>query len=526
MSDKIKKPNVLIIVDGFGVAPDGEGNAITQSQTPNFDRFIRTYPTMTLRASGEEVGLSWGEMGNSEVGHLTIGAGRVYYQTFPRINRAMDAGEFSTNETFVHAFEHVKQHNSRLHLIGMVSQGRVHSMDLHCHALLQAAKEAGVKEVFIQAILDGRDTLYNVGIDFVASLQEKIQELGIGKIASVSGRYYAMDRDTRWDRINKAYNTMVLGEGEQTQDPLLAIKASYQKEIYDEEFVPTVIVKNGQPVGLVQDNDAVIFFNFRPDRMRELVKAFVLPSFDEFPRKVLQNLFPVTFVEYEKGLPVEIAFASEQIDKCLAQVLSEAGMTQLHIAETEKYAHVTFFLNGTKEDSFPGEERVIIPSPSVAAYNEAPDMSARKITECVIKEMRENTFDFMVMNFANPDMVGHTGDLEATIKAMAVVDECLGKIVEETLSRDGHVFITADHGNAEEMRNLRTGEMDKEHATNPVPFVIIGNAYEGQISIAGEVPESNLSLMSPVGMLADVAPTILAVMGIKQPPEMTGQSLL
>ncbi|MBI2472997.1 2,3-bisphosphoglycerate-independent phosphoglycerate mutase [Candidatus Uhrbacteria bacterium] len=526
MPDKIKKPSVLIVIDGFGVAPDGEGNAITQSQTPNFDRFIRTYPTMTLRASGEEVGLSWGEMGNSEVGHLTIGAGRVYYQTFPRINRAMETGEFASNEAFVHAFEHAKQYNSRLHLIGMVSQGRVHSMDLHCHALLQAAKEAGVKEVFIQAILDGRDTLYNVGIDFVTTLQEKIQEYGIGKIASVSGRYYAMDRDTRWDRINKAYNAMVLGEGEQAEDALSAIKASYQREVYDEEFVPTVIVEHGQPVGLVQDNDAVIFFNFRPDRMRELVKAFVLPSFDGFPRKTLLNLFPVTFVEYEKGLPVEIAFAPEQIQQCLAQVLSEAGMTQLHIAETEKYAHATFFLNGTKEDPFLGEERIIIPSPSVAAYNQVPEMSARKITERVIKEMQDNTFDFIVMNFANPDMVGHTGDLEATIKAVTVVDECLGKIVEETLARDGRVFITADHGNAEEMRNLRTGEMDKEHATNPVPFVIIGNAYEGQPSIAGEVPEGNLSLMSPVGMLSDVAPTILAVMGIQQPPEMTGQPLI
>src|SRR3989339_402061 len=404
-SFKRPKPAVLLIIDGFGVAPDSEGNAVTRAKMPFFRKLVETYPAMTLRASGEEVGLSWGEMGNSEVGHLAIGAGRVYYQMFPRINRAMEAGEFAGIEGFVHAFEHVKQHRSRLHLIGMVSQGRVHSMDLHCHALLQAAKDAGIKEVFVQAILDGRDTVYNAGIDFVTTLQEKIKEIGVGKIASLSGRYYAMDRDTRWDRIQKAYNAMVTGEGAQATDPLEAIKASYQKEIYDEEFEPTMIMEGGQPVGLVQENDAIIFFNFRPDRMRELCKAFVLPSFDGFPRKVLQNLFPVTFVEYEKGLPVEIAFPPEQIDKCLAQVLSEAGKTQLHIAETEKYAHVTFFLNGTKEDSFPGEERVSIPSPSVAAYNEAPDMSARKITECVIKEMRENTFDFMVMNFANPDMV-------------------------------------------------------------------------------------------------------------------------
>jgi len=526
MLDGIKKPTVLIVIDGWGVAPDGEGNAITRADTPNYDRLVRTYPTMTLRASGEEVGLSWGEMGNSEVGHLAIGAGRVYYQMFPRINRAMEAGEFAGIEGFVHAFEHVKQHRSRLHLIGMVSQGRVHSMDLHCHALLQAAKDAGIKEVFVQAILDGRDTVYNAGIDFVTTLQEKIKEIGVGKIASLSGRYYAMDRDTRWDRIQKAYNAMVMGEGAQATDPLEAIKASYQKEVYDEEFEPTMIMEGGQPVGLVQENDAIIFFNFRPDRMRELCKAFVLPSFDGFPRQTVPNLFPVTMAQYERGLPVEIAFPPEVIDKTLAHVLSEHGLTQLHIAETEKYAHVTFFLNGTREEPFPGEARVIIPSPKVAAYNEAPEMSARQITERVIKEMRENKFDFIVMNFANPDMVGHTGDFEAGMKAVEVVDECLGKIVEETLAREGHVFVTADHGNAEEMKNLRTGEMYKEHATNPVPFFMIGKELEGQPSIAGEVPEGDLSLMSPVGMLADVAPTILAVMGIEQPPEMTGQSLL
>jgi 2,3-bisphosphoglycerate-independent phosphoglycerate mutase len=319
---------------------------------------------------------------------------------------------------------------------------------------------------------------------------------------------------------------MVTGDGAQAVDPLEAIKASYQKEVYDEEFEPTVMVENNQPVGLVQENDAVIFFNFRPDRMRELCKAFVLPSFDHFPRPTTPHVFPVTMAEYEKGLPVEIAFPPELIEKSLAQVISERGLAQLHIAETEKYAHVTFFLNGTKEDPFPGEERVIIPSPKVAAYNEQPEMSARPLTERVIKEMRENKFDCILMNFANPDMVGHTGDMSATVKAVEVVDACIGKIVEETLAREGHVFITADHGNAEEMKNLRTGEMDKEHATNPVPFVIIGKEFEGQPSIAGEVPEGDLSLMSPVGMLPDVAPTILAVMGIEQPEEMTGQPLI
>jgi 2,3-bisphosphoglycerate-independent phosphoglycerate mutase len=526
MADNLKQPTVLIVIDGFGVAPDSDGNAITQAKTPNYDRFIRTYPTMTLRASGEEVGLNWGDMGNSEVGHLSIGAGRVYYQTFPRINRAMEAGEFAQEEGFLGAIEHVKKHKSRLHLVGMVSKGGIHSMDTHCHALLELAAQQGVKDVFVQAILDGRDTVYNVAPDFITELQNKMTELGVGKIASMSGRYYAMDRDKRWDRVEKAYNAMVKGEGELAEDPIEAIKASYMKEVYDEQFVPTVMTEGGQPVGLVQENDAVIFFNFRPDRMRQIAKAFVLPSFEGFERVQVPNLYPVTMAEYEKGLPVEVAFPPQVIENCLAQVISNAGLTQLHIAETEKYAHVTFFLNGTKEDPFPGEDRVIIPSPKVASYDQAPEMSARAITDRVLSEMRENKYDFIVMNFANPDMVGHTGDVEAAKKGLAVVDECLGKIADETLARNGRMFVTADHGNSEEMKNLRTGERYKEHATNPVPFLIISKDYEGQPSIAGEVPDGDLSLMTPIGMLADVAPTILATMGLEQPPEMTGQPLI
>lgn len=526
MADELKQPTVLIVLDGFGVAPDSDGNAITRAKMPNYNRFIRTYPTMTLRASGEEVGLNWGDMGNSQVGHLSIGSGRVHYQIYPRINRAMEAGEFAQDEAFLHAIEHVKKHGSRLHLVGMISKGGIHSMDLHCHALLDVAKAHGVKDVFIQAVLDGRDTVYNAAPDFIRALQEKIQEVGIGKIASLAGRYWTMDRDKRWDRTKRAYDVMVTGEGETAEDPLQAIKDSYLKEVYDEEFPPTVITEGGQPVGLVQENDAVIFFNFRPDRMRQITKAFVLPSFEGFERKMVPNLLPVTMAEYEKGLPVEVAFPPQVIEHSLAQIISDAGKTQLHIAETEKYAHVTFFLNGTKEDPFPGEDRVIIPSPKVASYDLAPEMSARALADRVVSEMRENKYDFVVMNFANPDMVGHTGNLEAAKKGLAVVDECLGRIVDETLARNGHVFITADHGNCEEMLNLRTGERYKEHATNPVPFLIIGKEYEGQPSIAGEVPDGDLSLMSPIGMLADVAPTILAVMGVEQPPEMTGQPLI
>ncbi len=522
----MKKPYVLIVIDGFGVAPDSPGNAITQAKTSNVDRYIRLYPTMTLRASGDEVGLSWGEMGNSEVGHLAIGAGRVYYQMFPRINRSISDTSFIHNEAFLHAIEHVKMHKSALQLIGMVSPGRVHSMDEHCYALLDLAKEHKVKEVYIQAILDGRDTVYNAGIDFISAVEQKMKSIKLGKIASLSGRYFAMDRDHRWDRTQKAYEAMVPGQGNQATSPIQAIKDSYTKEVYDEEFVPTVIMDHEQPVGPVQEHDAIIFFNFRPDRMRQLTEAFVLPDFTGFERTCVQHIFSVTMAEFEKNLPVEVAFPPQVIENGLAETLSKHHRTQLHIAETEKYAHVTFFLNGTREEPFPGETRVIIPSPNVASYDLAPAMSARDITSRVIKELREDTYDFIVMNFANPDMVGHTGNLEATIKAVEVVDECIGKIVDETLSRDGAVFVTSDHGNAEEKLNLRTGDINKEHATNPVPFFIIGKAFQGQTAGAGEIPEGDLSLVPPVGMLADVAPTILSVMGIEQPEEMIGQSLL
>jgi len=520
------KPVVLMILDGFGVAPDSEGNAITRAKMPNFHSYVAKYPTMTIRASGEEVGLSWGEMGNSEVGHLSIGAGRVYYQMFPRINRAVDSGVFLDNPAFLKAVNHAKKNNKALHLIGLVSAGRVHAMDAHCHVLLGLAQKHGLSKVFVHAILDGRDTVYNAGIDFMESLVQRMDEFKIGKIASVSGRYFAMDRDNRWDRIEKAYNAMVLGQGEFAEDPLEAIKASYTNEVYDEEFVPTVITENGQPVGSVQDGDAIIFFNFRPDRMRELTKAFVLPDFDKFKRKKLEGLVPVTMTQYEKGLPVDVAFPPDVIKHTLAEVVSEAGLTQLHIAETEKYAHVTFFMNGTREDPFPGEDRIIIPSPRVASYDKAPEMSAGKIADRVIKEIAAEKYDLIILNFANPDMVAHTGNLQASIKANEVVDVMMGKIVEAVVHKGGVVFLTADHGNAEELLNLRTNEMDKEHSTNPVPFMIIGKQFEGQSSIAGEVPDGDLSLMPPVGVLADVVPTILTVMNLPIPPEMSGQPLI
>jgi len=527
MTDKQRpRPAVLLILDGFGVAPDSEGNAITRAKMPHWRELVRTYPTMTLRASGEEVGLSWGEMGNSEVGHLAIGAGRVYYQLFPRINRDIATGDFFKNRSLLSAVEHAKKNGSALHLIGLLSAGRVHAMDEHCHALLRLAKDQGLTRVFVHAVLDGRDTIYNAGIDFVSTLQEKMREIGVGKIATMSGRYFAMDRDNRWDRVEKAYNAMAKGEGERAADPVQALKNSYAKEAYDEQFPPTVLEENGAPVATVSDGDAVIFFNFRPDRARELTKAFVLPGFDKFSRRQINDLEFATMAEYEAGLPVEVAYPPEKIQNCLAKVLSDAGLTQLHIAETEKYAHVTFFLNGTYEDPFPGEDRAIIPSPQVASYDQAPAMSALELTDRVLKEIHGNKYDFIAMNFANPDMVAHTGALDATIRANEVVDGCLGRIVDAVLAAGGVAFLTADHGNAEELRNLRTGDIDKEHATNPVPFVIVGKEFEGKPSVFGEVPDGDLSLLSPVGMLADVAPTILAVLGISKPSEMTGTSLL
>lgn len=527
MSLNETKPLVLCVIDGYGVAPASDGNAITRAKTPVFDELKKRYPVMTLRASGEEVGLSWGEMGNSEVGHLAIGAGRVYYQMLPRINREIAQGDYFSNEAFLGAIEHVKQNKSTLHIVGMVSESRIHSLDAHAHALLELASKSKVKNVAVHAFLDGRDTLYNAGIDFITTLQDKMKELKVGKIASLAGRYYAMDRDQRWDRVAKAYNAMVLGESdEKYEDPLEAIKASYEREVYDEQFVPVTITKRGEPVAKIEPNDAVIFFNYRPDRARQLTKAFVLPAFDKFERTYLENLYFCTMAEYEKGLPVEVAYPPIVIENTLAELVSKAGMQQLHIAETEKYAHVTFFMNGTREEPFPGEDRVIIPSPRVSSYDETPAMSAKELTAQVVKELKAGQHDLIIMNFANPDMVGHTGNIEATIKAVEAVDESVGKIVSAVLSAGGVMLITADHGNAEELLNISTGDMVKEHSTNPVPFHIIGQQFEGQVSPAGEVPDGDLSLMPPVGMLADVAPTALAILGIEQPIDMTGQPLI
>jgi len=520
------KPVILAILDGFGIAPDSEGNAVSRANMPNMKRFIETYPAMTVHASGGAVGLSWGDMGNSEVGHLTIGAGRIYYQSLPRINLEIENGAFFSNPAFMKAVAHVKEFGGKLHLMGLVSEGNVHASQDHLNALLDFCKRNDMKDVFVHAFLDGRDTVYNSGAQFISQLEAKIKELGVGEIATLAGRYYAMDRDNRWDRIELAYRAMVDGTGETAKSASEAIKASYAKKIYDEQFVPTVIMKKGKPVAKIEDRDAVIFFNFRPDRARQMTKAFVVPAFNKFERTYLQQLFFVTMTEYEKNLPVEIAYPPHIIETCLAKVISDAGLRQLHIAETEKYAHVTFFLNGMREEAYPGEERVVIPSPHVSSYDQAPEMSAGKITERVVKEIAAGQYDFIVINFANPDMVAHTGNFEATLKANEFIDHCLGQIADAALAVGGALVITADHGNAEEVSNLVTHDMDKEHSTNAVPCIVVQKSLEGLSAPSGDVIGGDLSLSEPVGMLADIAPTVLKLMQLEQPAEMSGQSLV
>jgi len=521
------KPVVLAIIDGWGIAPDGDGNAITRAKLPIFSRLIKEYPVMTLSASGSEVGLSFGEMGNSEVGHLNIGAGRVYYQSLPRINRDIQAGSFFENSAFLSAAEQVKNKKSNLHLIGLLSNGNVHASLTHCFALLEFAKKQKIKKVFVHVFLDGRDSLFNSGIDFVKMLLDKMKELKVGQIASICGRFYAMDRDNRWDRTEKAYSAIACGTADEYfTDPIEAIQTAYNKKVYDEEFNPVVIGKQGKPTAVVGSDDAVIFFNYRPDRARQLTKAFVLPAFNKFKCSYFKDLMFVTMTEYEKELPVVVAFPPQIVQNCLAETISNEKVKQFHIAETEKYAHITFFLNGTFEEPFPGEDRKIISSPKVSSYDQAPEMSASEITKGVIKAVEDGKYGAIMMNFANADMVGHTGNKSATIKACETIDRCLGQVVDHVLAKDGVIIITADHGNAEEVTNLQTGEIDKEHSNNPVPLIIISNKLKGQAGPAGDPPEGDLSLMHPVGMLADVAPTMLKIMGIKQPKEMTGRALI
>lgn len=523
------RPTVLIMLDGWGVAPDSEGNAITQAKTPNMDNYESRYPTSVIVSYGDAVGLRWGEMGNSEVGHLNVGAGLVFYQNLPRINKEIADGSFYSNEVLVRSAEHIKKTKGKMHVMGIVSSGGVHGHIDHLFAILEFCKQQKIKDIYLHAFMDGRDAVYNSGKTFIGDVIKKSEELGVRvHIASMCGRFYAMDRDNRWDRIGAAYDAMFNGVGEQSElDPVKYLQDEYAKEVYDEQIPPTVFTEKGKPVGLIEDGDSLVFFNFRSDRARQLAKAISVPGFDKIKgKKDYTNLFFATMVEYEKDLPLELIYPPIIIKEPLAKVISDAGLKQLHIAETEKYAHVTFFLNGGIEEPFEGEDRKVIPSPKVASYDEAPEMKAKEVTDEVLKALQADTYDFIAMNYANPDMVAHTGNLKATIKACEVVDQQVARVVEAVLAKDGLVVITADHGNAEELLNLQTNDKDKEHSTYPVPLIIIANDFEGKNMGLPESVGGDLSLVPPSGILADVAPTILKLMGLEKPDVMTGESLL
>ena len=505
-----KNPVALIILDGWGFRDAMEGNAAALGRTPNFDLWTKKYERSILKASGEAVGLAPDQMGNSEVGHLVIGAGRIIYQDIARINRSIETGEFYKLGVILKEFEYVKRSHKKLHLFGLFGPGGVHSHSDHLYALIDLCNRHGVTPI-IHLMTDGRDTPPNSGIDFVRELETYLQSHE-AQIASVSGRYYAMDRDKRWDRTQLAYNAYVNQEGLKANSASEAVLNSYQQNVGDEFIKPTLIIDSKGRDLSVTDGDCLLFYNFRADRMRQIVKSFVLPDFSGFDRDhFMPNLHVLTFTEYESDLPVNVIFPKENVDQPLAQVLSEKGLRQFHTAETEKYSHVTFFLNGGREEPFEGEERQLVPSPKVATYDLKPEMSAFELTEVVLKRLEQAVDDFIVVNFANLDMVGHTGVLEAGIKAAEAVDECVGKVVQSVLARNGTVLITADHGNAEMMYDRIRNEPHTYHTTNPVRLFVIGQKYYR---------------LRPQGGLQDVAPTILDLMDIEKPKLMTGRSLI
>ena len=499
-----KTPTTLIIMDGFGIAPPADDNAVTLANTPVLDGLLCDYAHTTLSASGLDVGLPAGQMGNSEVGHTNIGGGRVVFQDLPRISRAIEDGSFFKNEAYNKAMDNCLQNGSSLHLYGLLSDGGVHSHIDHLYALLQMARDKGLTRVYIHCFLDGRDVSPTSGKGFVQALADKCAALGVGKIATVMGRYYAMDRDKRWERVQMAYDAMVYGEGNHNADPVDAVARSYANNVTDEFMEPVVCDSDGT----ISDNDSVIFFNYRPDRAREITRAIVDPDFDGFQREY----FPTTYVcntEYDASMPnVLVAWPRIAVKNGLGEYLSSMGMTQLRIAETEKYAHVTFFFNGGVEKQYPGEDRVLVPSPKVATYDLQPEMSAVEVCDKCVERIESGAYDVIILNFANCDMVGHTGVLEAAIKAVETVDTCVGRVVEATLKMGGIAMVTADHGNAEDMKQPDGSPMTA-HTTNLVPFILCGAGTE----------------LRP-GRLADIAPTILDVMGLACPPEMDGKTLI
>ena len=503
---------LLLIMDGYGLSSQKEGNAIALASKPHLDEIFAKYQRTTLGASGLDVGLPEGQMGNSEVGHLNLGAGRVVYQEITRIDKAIEEKTFFENPVLVEGMETVKQRDTGLHLLGLVSDGCVHSSPNHLYALLKLAKERKVKKVFVHAFLDGRDTSPTAGAGYVQELLDKFKELGVGDLATVGGRYYAMDRDKRWERVEKAYRAIVNGEGIQTNDVISAIKKSYTENVTDEFMVPLVVTGDDNPEsGRIKKGDVGIFFNFRADRARELSYALTDPDFGEFTRPNNLTIDLISMTLHDEKLRSKVAFPPVKLRNILGEVLSREGKAQLRIAETEKYAHVTFFFNGGVEKPFEGEDRILVHSPKVATYDLKPEMSAFEVTEKVVKEIKSNKYDFILLNYANPDMVGHTGVLSAAIKAIETVDRCVGEVIAAVREVDGIALVTADHGNAEKMIDPGNGEIFTAHTTNRVPFVLVMDDFKGKLREGGK--------------LADIAPTILHLLNLKKPEEMEGENL-
>lgn len=509
MKDKLV---ALIILDGFGINPREDGNAIKAANKPNLDKLMAECPNTVIHTSGMDVGLPRGQMGNSEVGHTNIGAGRIVYQELTRITKSIEDGDFFDKKEFLDAVENCKKNSSKLHLFGLVSDGGVHSHNTHLYALVELAKKQGLKDVFIHCFFDGRDVPPDSAKGFVEELESKLKEIGVGKIATVMGRYYAMDRDNRWDRVKMAYDAMVSGLGLNASSAGQAVAESYAREEYDEFVKPTVILENNKPVATIGKNDSVIFFNFRPDRAREITRTFVDPEFNGFVR--VNGLFPLYYVcmtQYDRTMPnVVAAFKPESLTNTFGEYISRSGCTQLRIAETEKYAHVTFFFNGGVETVYEGEDRALIPSPKVATYDLKPEMSAVEVTDEAVARINSKKYDVIILNFANCDMVGHTGIFDAAKSAVETVDKCVGRVVEAIKAQDGVAFITADHGNAEQMIDYESGGPFTAHTTNVVPLIGVGLG--------------NVKLKE--GKLADLAPTMLEILGLEKPKEMTGNSLL
>ena len=509
MKDKLVS---LIILDGYGINPKKEGNAILNANKPNLDKIFSSYPTTRVKTSGLDVGLPDGQMGNSEVGHTNIGAGRIVYQELTRITKSIQDGDFFKNEEYLKAIENCKNHGSKLHIYGLLSDGGVHSHITHLYGLLELAKKEGLREVYVHCFLDGRDTPRTSGKGFVEELENKMKEIGVGKIATISGRFYAMDRDNRWERVVLAYNAMVLGEGNTAKSATRAIEDSYAKEEFDEFVKPVVIIENGAPVAKIEEWDSVIFYNYRPDRAREITRALVDEEFNGFIRKNgYFNLCYVCMTQYDETMPnVSVAFKPQQLVNTFGEYISNLGYKQLRIAETEKYAHVTFFFNGGVEKEYEGEDRALIPSPKVETYDLKPEMSAYEVADEAVSRIKSKKYDVMILNFANPDMVGHTGVFDAAVAAIEAVDKCVKKVVDAILEQGGVALITADHGNAEQMVDYETGKPFTSHTTYEVPLAIVG------------LGDRKLK----AGRLSDLAPTMLDIMGLEKPNEMTGSSLL